>query len=125
MLQCMALCILMLPLVPCTVPSTGEEAMHIANVMLANSDWLYLQAISIILTIRPVCEGHRLCLPGAVAEAQLTLDIWHHSYMLKNNIAVPVHVHCCICSQRWICSCRLHHAKSAAKLHGNCTATAW
>ena len=38
----MQLCSLMLPLVPWTVPSTGEDAKHMANVKLANSDWLYL-----------------------------------------------------------------------------------
>lgn len=89
----MALCILMLPLVPCTVPSTGEEAMHIANVTLANSDWLYLQATSILLTIRPVCRRHRLYLAGAVAEAQLTLAKLYNSNMQKNNTVVPMHVH--------------------------------
>ena len=57
------------------MPSTGEEAMHIANVTLANSDWLYLQAMSILLTIRPVYRRHRLHSAGAVAEAQLTLAV--------------------------------------------------
>ena len=40
---CMVLWILILPLVPCTVPSTGAEAITTPNVMLAISCDEYLQ----------------------------------------------------------------------------------